>query len=101
MNATEKQAERADLGQLEPFNPHKAIGVQEACEKLLRGRGGRPLNVQLGLRYAKHGCRPLGKGGPVVVLPTVKYAGQRMLMTSWAVAFERKRIEVGAEQARR
>lgn len=86
-----------DLGPLEPMNWDLAIDLHEAC-KYLRGRKGR-LAYTVAQRFANEnrGCRPL-KDGPLIILPTIAYAGKRWLMVSWAQAFQRAREELCAKR---
>src|SRR5262245_15607591 len=82
---------KASVGvDLREFDPVEAITLAQACEEELTGRGGRPLSLQMGQRYAREGYR-VPKGGPRLILPTVWWSGGRRLMRSWARAFESRR----------
>lgn len=87
-----------DLGiDLRTFRPDESIDLHKACDLYLRGRGGKPLSLQVAWRYASAswGCRPLGEHGPVLILPTVRWSGQLRTMPAWCQAFERRRVELG------
>lgn len=78
----------------EGFVPERSIGLAEACEQVLRGRSGKRLHIEVARRYAIRGYRA-GQAGPVLILPTVIWSGERRLMIEWARAFEAKRVELG------
>jgi hypothetical protein len=68
----------------------------EACSidltqarKLIRGRKGGDASLEVVRRYCnpKRGCRPLGEGGPVIVLAVVKVAGRLRTMPGWVREF--------------
>jgi hypothetical protein len=81
------------------FVPSLSISLTIACQYYLSGRGGKRLNLEVCRRFAnpRKGCRPLGKGGPRIVLPTVLWMGEKRTMPEWCVAFERARVKAGAE----
>lgn len=83
-----------DLGPLDEYDEAKSIGMQEA-RKLVRGKGGRPPSLEGFRRFANplRGCRPLGPGGPLIVLPTVRVAGELRTMPQWVAAFSKARAE--------
>lgn len=95
---TPAQAEKMlDLGiDPETFDLARAIDMIDAA-KLVRGRGGRRINVQTVRRFAnpKRGCKPLGSDGPWLVLPTVWHSGSRLTMPEWVAVFEAARIAAG------
>jgi hypothetical protein len=100
--ATATPAENApnDLGvDTSAFVPSQSISLTIACQCYLSGRGGKRLNLDICRRFAnpRKGCRPLGKGGPRIVLPTVLWMGEKRTMPEWCVAFERARVKAGAE----
>src|SRR5262245_39073597 len=80
---------------LRDFDPIEAITLAQACDEELTGRGGKPLSIQMGQRYAREGYRIPG-GGPRLILPTVWWSGGRRLMRSWARAFEQERARLCA-----
>lgn len=85
---------RVDL-RIDPdsFDAAKALDL-EAARKLLRGRWG-DLGWSTAHRWATHGCRPAGKDGPVLVLPTLLLSGRRLTMPEWVAKFERERARLG------
>lgn len=66
--------------------------LKDACEKILRGRRGRPVNGDVARRWVRSGCRV---GGHVLFLPAVMLAGAYHVMPEWARAFEAKRRSLG------
>lgn len=75
------------------------ISMSEAAE-LMRGRGGRKLNVETVRRWAnpKRGCRPLGNEGPVLLLQTARVNGYLVTTREWVLDFESERVRLGMRQ---
>jgi hypothetical protein len=82
------------------FDLKRALSMTEAC-KLLRGRYGN-LSRKSAIRYASptRGC-PTARPGVVLVLPTVKIAGERFTMPEWVEAFCQARVRLGLRDVTR
>lgn len=82
-----------DLGaRIEDFDERRSVGMNEA-RRMMRGRRGDGASLEVVRRYAnpKRGCRPLGKAGPLLVLPAVRVGGELRTMPEWVRAFCRAR----------
>ena len=73
-----------------------AIGLSTAAKRM-RGRGGKAPSVETVRRWAnpRRGCFPQGKGGPRLVLATIRMSGELLTLPEWVEAFERDRARLG------
>jgi hypothetical protein len=102
MLATDSGREVIDLGvRLEEFDEARSIGVDEV-RRMFPGRHKDGLCRDAVRRWMKkaRGCRPWGRQGPVLILPSVKVGRELRTMPHWVAAFQRKRLELGAQASR-
>lgn len=88
------------------YDDSRSLSIHEAAA-MMRGQceGGRAC-PEVVARYAnpRRGYRPHGPEGPVLVLPAIRLGGRRgqlRTMPEWVKAFERERVRLGVELARR
>lgn len=83
---------------LDTFAGDRALTLVEACQQILRGRGGRRLHAEVARRWITRGCRPAGDDGPLLYLPALLWCGAWHTMPEWCRLFEEKRRELGHRQ---
>lgn len=81
------------------FRVRGSLDLQKVRDDgMILGRAGRKIGVGQLRNFAKAtiGCRPLGKNGPILVLPTLVWSGEYRTMPAWVDTFERWRAAIAA-----
>ena len=88
----------------ENLDPSQGLTIRDIREHLgFRGPSGKQLTLQTLRRWSnpKRGCQPIGKDGPIILLPMLKINGGLITMPDWLEWFLEECKKVREEDRKR